>query len=258
VDIRRCSTRRTCTLCCLVLVGLAVVQADAARASSYGVNPNRVFLSPTVRSALLSLKNDADQPLRFQLSVMAWTESPRGEMQLAPTDDIIVFPMLLTLGKGEERKVRIGAATSFGTTEKTYRLFVEELVSAEKPAAPGVVTVLTKMGIPIFLEPANPIARASLGGLTLTDGVFLFQIQNSGTIHVLPQSVKVRGFDAQGEGVFEREAGAWYVLAGGLRLFEFPVPRPECERLRSLVVEVLLGDRTLKEQLETPSGACGR
>jgi fimbrial chaperone protein len=179
-------------------------------------------------------------------------------MQLAPTDDIVFFPTLLTLGKGEERKIRIGSATSFGATEKTYRLFVEELPPAEKPTTPGIVTVLTKMGIPIFLEPAKPIVRASLSELTLTEGAFGFQIQNSGTIHVLPQSIKVRGLGEQGEAVLEREASAWYVLSGGMRLFEVPLPKPECERLRSLVVEVSIGDKTLREQLQTPSGACGK
>src|SRR5579872_4601426 len=94
--------RRCLTLTAIVL-GL-VFQAENVRASVFTVTPVRVtFQGPS--STLLTLKNESDQPLRFQITSFAWSQSPQGEMQLTPTDDIVYFPALLSLNPGEERKV---------------------------------------------------------------------------------------------------------------------------------------------------------
>jgi fimbrial chaperone protein len=96
--------------------------------------------------------------LQFQLSVFAWAQSPSGEMQLEPTEDIVFFPTLLTLKPNETRRVRVGSATTQEVREKTYRIFVEELPPAGTVAGSGV-RVLTKMGIPIFVRPVKKSLR---------------------------------------------------------------------------------------------------
>jgi hypothetical protein len=48
----------------------------------------------------------------------------------------------------------------------------------------------------------------------------------------------------------------WYVLAGSTRTFSVPLDRPGCERVRSLLVEVRVGETVLKSPLAAPGGAC--
>ena len=81
---------------------------------------------------------------------------------------------------------------------------------------------------------------------------------NTGTVHFVPQKVMVRGIGAAGENLFDREAQAWYILAGGRREFEVALPTPDCQRATSLAVDVEFSSTVVKESLQTPGGACAR
>lgn len=245
-------------LVALAIAAAAIGQASAAAAATFSVNPTRVFLSASVRSSLVSLKNETDRPLRFQLSVVSWNQDANGQMQTAPTDDVVCFPTLLTLQPREERKIRVGVTTSPGDVERTYRLFVEELPPLEGPETPGGVAMLTKLGIPVFLQPARAVARAELRNLAVKDGRFRFDLRNTGTVFFLPQSVRIRALDGSGVSVADLKADAWYVLAGGVRSFDIELPAAACGRLRSLEVEAQVASNTLKETLQTPAGACAK
>jgi len=119
-------------------LGLSLCQAGSAWAGAFTVNPIRVVFSPDTHSALLLLHNRGTEALRFQLGVFAWDQSPNGEMQLTPGEDIVFFPSLLTLTPGGTRNVRVGPVTPFAATEKTYRIFIEELPPLATPkGGPG-------------------------------------------------------------------------------------------------------------------------
>ena len=172
---------------CAVLDLLGGTRPAAAR--SFTVNPTQIFLAPKITSPLLTLRNESDETLRFQLTVFKWDQTPQGEMKLDPTQDIVFFPALLSLSPKEERKVRVGATTSFAASEKTYRIFVEELPPQPGGATQSAVRVLTKMGVPIFLQPAKIQAQGSLNDLMVKEGTFTFNVRNPGNVHFVPQSV---------------------------------------------------------------------
>lgn len=205
---------------------------------------------------LLTLRNESTEILQFQLSAFAWAQSPSGEMQLEPTDDIVFFPTLLTLKPMETRRVRVGSATAQDVREKTYRIFVEELPPSGTSTSTGI-RVLTKMGIPIFVRPAKEVATATLTDLRQQDGALRFTLTNAGTVHVVPQSIKVRGL-AGSNTAFDRELEGWYVLAGGRREFEMAFPKNACAQVTSIVVNVEFASGKLQERLQTPNGACPR
>jgi fimbrial chaperone protein len=243
----------------MVAVGLAVTcQAAAARAASFSVNPTQIFLSGTVKSALLTLKNESNEPIRFQVSMMAWGQDPSGKMLLEPTEDVVFFPTLLTLGPREERKIRVGTTVAPGAVEKCYRIFVEELPPLETAKPTAGVTMRTKMGVPIFLQPTRASAQARLGDLALTGDHVTFRLLNTGTAHFTPDAVRVRGLDGSGGAVGELAAEAWYVLAEGRRDFDVTVPAARCGEIRSLVVEVQVLGRTLTDTVPAPIGACAK
>ena len=231
-------------------------QAGAAAAATFTVDPTQIFLTGRSGSVLLTLRNESTEMLQFQLSVFAWAQSPSGEMQLEPTEDIVFFPTLLTLKPNETRRVRVGSATTQEVREKTYRIFVEELPPAGTVAGSGV-RVLTKMGIPIFVRPVKEVATATLNDLRQQDGAFRFTLTNAGTVHVVPQTIKVRGL-AGSNTAFDRDLEGWYVLAGGRREFEMAFPKNACAQVTSIVVDIQFASAKLHEQLQTPTGACPR
>ncbi len=223
------------------------------------MNPVQIFLSEKTKSALFTLRNAGTQPLRLQLDVLAWDQGPRGESRLTPTADIAFFPRLLNVAPGEERKVRVGALTLPGSSEKTYRIFVEELPPLEKGdrlQEAAQVRVLTRVAIPIFLQPAKPRAQARVGQMIWRDGLVSFEVENTGTVHVVVRAIRVTGFGAAGEPVWDRGLQGWYVLAGGTRVYELELPKESCARLRTLAVEVEIPQTTLKERVETSPMAC--
>jgi fimbrial chaperone protein len=231
-------------------------QAGVASAATFTVDPTQIFLSGRTGSVLLTLRNESTETLQFQLSAFAWAQSPAGEMQLEPTEDIVFFPTLLTLKPMETRRVRVGSATPQDRREKTYRIFVEELPPTGNTASTGV-RVLTKMGIPIFVRPVKEVATAQLNDLRQQDGALRFTLTNAGTVHVVPQTIKVRGL-AGSNAAFDRELEGWYVLAGGRREFEMAFPKNACAHVTSIVVDVQFASGKLQERLQTPSGACPR
>jgi fimbrial chaperone protein len=115
----------------------------------------------------------------------------------------------------------------------------------------------TKMGIPIFLRPVQATSQATLQDLNVKAGHFRFSLRNGGTVHFVPQTVRVHGLDEAGATVLDKEISGWYVLAGGLRVFDLELPAAQCARFRSFVVEVQVSGTTLKEALQTPAGTCG-
>jgi fimbrial chaperone protein len=234
---------------------LTLAASGPGEANTFSVDPTQIYLTARSTSQLLTLRNESDQPIRFQLSLFAWSQNERGQMELAPTTDIIFFPSLLTLQPRELRRVRVGVGTDFAASEKTYRLFVEELPALEASPENGVA-VLMKMGIPIFLRPARMEARAEIAGLSMHESTFTFDLRNSGNVHFVPEAIRVRGRSASGEIVLDRQVEAWYVLAGGTRRFEVSLPRPDCTRVMALAVEVAVAKSRLAAELQTSPAAC--
>jgi fimbrial chaperone protein len=231
-----------------VVLGLGLFQAEAAFGSAFKVTPIRVVLWGERSSALLTLTNESDQTLRFQITAFAWDQSSTGEMQLAPTEDIVFFPTLLSLDPGKERKVRVGTLVPSGATEKTYRIFFEELPPLERTATnrpPTQIRVLTKMGVPVFLEPEEPFPAGGIENLSLENGSLRFRVRNSGNVHFSLQAVRVKGTGASGE-----------TVAGGIRDYELPSSHEECTRVRWVTIEAQTERSSFEAQEIVRAGAC--
>jgi fimbrial chaperone protein len=251
--------RRTGIVCLALAVGALVVgQATPASAAAFSVDPTLIRLSPRTSSILLKVRNESDEVVRLQLSAFAWAQSVEGEMQLQPTDDVIFFPVLLTLEPGQQRTVRVGTSAAYGAVEKSYRLFLEELPPQPRKDEQGTaVHVLTKMGIPIFLQPQSVRAQAGIRDVGLIGGTLGFALENGGTVHFVPEVVRVVGLGSTGDTLIDRKLQSWYVLAGSARRFTLSLAAPECSRIRALAIEALVNGTAVKERLETPRGTCG-
>jgi fimbrial chaperone protein len=232
-----------------------LVGTEVALPGTFHVNPIRITLSPKSSSSLLTVRNDSTEKVRFQVGVFEWNQTPQGEMLLTATDDLIFYPNLLAIEPGEERNIRVGANKSIVATEKSYRIFVEELPPAEKSDHSGI-RILTKMGIPVFIQPAKQTVQAQIDEMKMGGGEFSFEIRNAGNVHFFPRNIRVQGSGPQGETMLANQLQPWYILSGGVRKYSIEIPQEDCPKLQSLTVEVELEGKSLKETFSMPLNVC--
>jgi fimbrial chaperone protein len=241
-----------------LFVGLAISRPGVSLASSFKITPVSVLLSRRVPTALLTLKNESDRTLRFQASVFGWDQDPQGRMQLTPTRDIVFFPTVLSVEPGEERKVRIGTTAAFGSLEKAYRIFFEELPEIEKAANSrgSELQIRTRMGIPIFLQPKELEKGSRVDAIAVRAGILRFSVRNTGNVHVNLRGIRVKGLGPMGDARFERESDGWYVLAGGSRDYEIEIPERQCGAIARYVIEAQVDENAVRENLESSAASC--
>lgn len=236
--------------------GLALFQEVQAWAADFEVTPVRVALSQSTSSALLSVHNQSSEPLRFQVTAFTWAQGKDGEMVLAPTDELVVFPTMFSLKAGETRKMRMGVTTPPSGMEKTYRIFVEELPPPAVQST-NTVRVLTRMGIPVFVSPfgATPLPR--IDTLAVQGKAASFELRNAGNGYFFTKHVRISAVTPDGRVIFTRELPSWYMLAGGLRDYALEVPEDACAATR-LDVDVETESTSVHASTPLPPRACPR
>jgi len=240
------------------IAGLFVfLSTQKTEAFTFRVYPLQMILSASSSSGLLTLENESDERVRFQVTVFAWDEDQKGEMILSETNDLIFYPTLLTLGAKEKRNIRVGTRSPQVTTEKSYRIFVEELPPATKPTGPGI-RVLTKMGIPVFIQPGQLKKSVHIEQLAVRGDQLSFDIKNQGNVHIVPRDVQVTGVNARGEPLTKLELRHWYVLAGHSRRYEVTLPKTECTSIKDFVVQLQVEGQVMKETVAMHPDSCPR
>ena len=241
-----------------LLLGCVVGAAGPARAANVAISPVNISLTRDQHSALLNVTNDDAHPVRFSLSTYAWAQSDAGAMELSPTSDIIFFPAQLTLAPGEARNVRVGTQLVPGAAERDYRIFLEELPepATANPSQVLQIHVLSRISVPIFLAPNQVDVQTDIGSIDAHKSSIVFQLHNTGTVHVLPGPVTLQARDAADRPVFSRSVDVWYVLAGGTRIVKISVPPAACAHVRTITVTAKIGGALRTRSQQTPSGVC--
>ncbi|MGH7660867.1 MAG: fimbrial biogenesis chaperone [Vulcanimicrobiaceae bacterium] len=220
------------------LIGLCATQVAASAPPSFKIDPISVTLPAANASALVSVVNEGDTDIRFQVTGAGWQQSTKGEIQLEPTKALIYFPSVFTVGAGQTKKIRVGVTTVPGNVEKTYRLTIQQLPPLQQVIAPAKgasVNTLLRVSIPVFAQPSS--SRTIGYDITppfVSGGALQFQFVNTGNTHVLLDGVSVVAKTASGSTIFDFKDRAWYVLAGGRRFWSFGLSRSQCEATRSL------------------------
>lgn len=233
---------------------LTMLLAAGAHAALVAIDPVKVLLTGAEPSRSVSLRNNGTEKLRFQLSASAWQQSTSGEMQLAPTQDVVFFPQLLELAPGETRRVRVTTTTQVTSVERSYRLFVDELPSLAS-APGGAIRVLTRFGLPVFQRPDAPNPKPSLS-LVVTAGKLSVTLENRGNAQFVAQSVRVVGRAADGAALFQQDLPAWYVLAGSKRSYELALGADACPKLTRLSANANTDHGAARADYPVAAGAC--
>jgi fimbrial chaperone protein len=239
--------------CAALLLAAALVAPGATRAGDLELSPILVELSARSRTALVTLRNGGSAPMRYQVRAFSWDQKADGGMELTPTRELVLFPPLLELAPGESRNLRVGTQSEPGAAERTWRIFVEELPRADDADAANRVQVLTRVGVPVFLAPTRRLSKVELVFLPPEPGRVRLALRNGGSVRVRPSAVKLALVAADGSPVLEKTLDAWYVLAGGQRIYEVELPEGACAGAATAVASATLESGAIEARA---AGAC--
>jgi fimbrial chaperone protein len=240
-----------------VVIAALLLTSHVLIASNFTVTPTEVDLSASATSALVMLRNGSKSPLRFEVTLFRWSEDEHGQMALTPSTDVTFFPKLVELAGGASRNIRVGINAGMARdVEQAFRLFIEELPDQSAPPAANAVALRTKIGIPVFVQPAKPSRSEAIDGVSVEKGKVLVRVRNTGNLHLLIDTVSVKGTGGSAAPTFTKEGPGWYVLPGATRIFEVPMTATECKSTTSVAVEVFGHGKSLKGASQVSPAAC--
>jgi P pilus assembly chaperone PapD len=234
------------------LLAVCATQVAGAAPPAFKIDPITVTLAQGDNSALVSVINQGDTKIRFQITGSAWHQSADGHTELEPAPSLVFFPTVFTVDADETKRIRVGVTTSAADVERAYRLTIAQLPPLEQVIAPSkgaAVNTLLRVSIPVFVAPnAPPAAGYDITQPVMSDGALRFEFVNTGNVHVLLNGVEVVGKNATGNTTFDYKGNAWYVLAGGRRDFSFALHHAACTATRTLEVSFTSETGTAAQQ----------
>jgi fimbrial chaperone protein len=223
---------------------------------NFSINPIRIFFEGGKKTDMLTVKNESAKKVALQISAVAWTQDEKADNVYLPTEDILFFPKLVEIPPGEEKIIRIGTRVSRGDTEKTYRLFLEEISDNNKMETTSV-RMLMKVGVPVFISPLKSAASAVIGKMELSKGSLRVNVKNEGNIHFIMKSMKLEGRDDSGKEIYTAEQAGGYLHHGKTKDFTFGIPEGVCRKIKTLNLHIDTDRLTTGKQIEIAGEMCG-
>lgn len=224
-------------------------------AGSFKAVPVKLFFDAGSRTSVLRITNQGDEKATVQLDAKEWSQDEKGQDIYEETKDIVFFPKIADIEKGEEKIVRIGyQGQKVLLQEKTYRLFLQEL-PVTRPGEMALKFAL-RLGIPIFINPQKEVTGWAINGVTLSEENFTVKVKNSGNIHFIVGKIKAVGLDGSGKEVFSRDINGWYTLAGVSKPFSMAVSHDECMNIRAINVAVEVDNTKNEARLDVDNTMC--
>jgi fimbrial chaperone protein len=243
---------------CRFVLAVAAALAPALHAAEFTINPLQVRLDRTTRASEILVRNDDSVPLRMQVQAMLWRQDAEGQDQYEPADGLLYFPRAMEIPPGDSRIIRVGVKAAPVALEETYRVFVEEL----PPSVPGAVApgtslqVLLRVGVPVFVAPAQVDRKADITRLELRGATAEWVVANTGNVHLRAEQVVLVGVARDGTRLFEQPFQERYFLAGVVKKLRFDIPAEKCAHLVALEAAVVAENLELKRKLDVAPGSC--
>jgi fimbrial chaperone protein len=233
------------------------VTVGSSAAGDVAFSPTHLTLTARTKNASVTLSNQGDSPVRFEVRGLRWEQGADGQMKLLPTDELVVFPALLTIDAHASKVVRIADSSPPSSSERTFRLQISEIPAFQGPGVQGAATISlrSQFDLPVYYLPLEERVVGSISGAAVRQRKVLFSVANTGTVHFRPQDVRIVGIGVGGKRVFARTLDAWYVLAGGRRDYSLALSAAECQSLAAVDITVST-DVPIKQTIEVPPDAC--
>lgn len=233
-----------------------ILNCPPVHGASFDINPVRLEFTNENQLEKLSIKNLSESDFTIQIRAYEWRQNEAGEDVYTETGDIIVFPKMTTIKRGEESYIRLGTKVVSGKTEKTYRVYIEEMPSGPSENRGASIRLYTKVGIPVFVRPPAPESRIEIEDISMQDGNIGIRVRNGGNSHFILTGVRIQGSDESGAVTFDREIGGWYHLSGTGKVYSTSIPAEVCSGIRNFSIEVQTKNKTLTKQIPVTVNIC--
>ncbi|WP_081425061.1 fimbrial biogenesis chaperone [Syntrophotalea carbinolica] len=247
----------SCIFSCAVLL-FSLVFSSVGHAGQWRVAPVRITLDQRAASCVITVLNDGEDTVNLQGKAMVWTQDADGKDVYEETGDLIFFPRILMLHKGEQKIIRAGIKAPARSREKTYRLFLEEIPQAKADTSDATqLTVVIRFGIPVFVKPLKEEPAGELVSATLEKGELSAVVANTGNTHFRITDITVKGTDQAGRETFSEKLNGWYLLAGARRQYSLAVPAEKCLASEQLDISVVTdSDITINRSMDVDKAQC--
>jgi fimbrial chaperone protein len=168
-----------------------VFAAAPALATALQVSPVTVEIPPPGATAVINLKNADNKPLNAQIRVVRWRQVD-GQDEYEPTDAVEASPPMAELAGNQAYTVRIVRADQSPVTEEeSYRLFVDELPSADAAGA-RAINLQVRHSIPVFFYASGAEAPRLTWRFQKSNGRVIVTLRNDGGRHVRISALKLK------------------------------------------------------------------
>lgn len=228
-----------------------------AASQDWSVAPIKLDFSGGTTTGVLTVSNESNVKISYQITAKEWTQDKDGKDVYAETSDLVFYPRLMSLEPKDQRIIRVGMNIPRGPSEKTYRLFIEDITRPPSTSGASVVFSI-RFGVPIFFKPAKEDIKGVVETLSMDKGVLTIPIRNTGNTHFMMQKVTVQGINPGNNTVFTKELPGWYILNSAIKKYTIEIPRESCQKISRINIEAKSEPFILKESLNVQKAMCLR
>ena len=183
----------------------AACSLNASASNGISIYPVTLVAPAESRSHAVTLTNEGDKPIRFQVDAFQWSQVDGRNVHVA-SSDVLASPAIVEVPPKERRVVRAMRVQGQGTAY--YRLLLREL---PEPASVGqLVRMPTNHNLPLAFEPTSQV----LPSLAATSQANGYLLTNSGAT-----AARLTAIGAPGQEPWRKGALGW-VLPGSSLLIE--------------------------------------
>ncbi|HEV2008604.1 MAG TPA: fimbria/pilus periplasmic chaperone [Burkholderiales bacterium] len=234
---------------------LCVLMPAASIAGLFSISPIRLDLNRQNKTDSITISNDEpERKIEMQAKLVEWTQDAKGNDVYVESNDLVFFPRIFSVDKQDQRVVRVGLKVPAAATEKSYRLFVEELPPPPDPDKKGAqILFVLRFGVPIFVRPDTEQLAGSIEGVEFAPAAAMVVIRNTGN-----QNFQIQSLSVKSQAGYEKEIVGGYVLAGATKHVAAPFPADMCAKIGKLQI-IMKTDRigTIERTFDWDASRCG-
>jgi fimbrial chaperone protein len=208
----------------MLAAAVALLPGPEAKAQALSVLPVNILFSSGQKATSVTVTNEGSSETAVQIRAYAWNQKD-GDEQLTASDQVLLSPPLATIAAGASQVIRLILRQPLQGREVTYRILVDQI---PPPAEPGIVHMVLRLSIPIFVQPATHAAPHVQFHVEVDAGKLFLVGINDGLSHEVIHDIVLATSD--GRKLKEDNSTTPYILAGATRRWPIvaqgPLPQP--------------------------------